>query len=74
MTNTEQKKSSNKTMIIAIAVIAVAAGSIGIYAMSEQNTVTSQDAKELISDIKTDAENIDPGYGQVTKQEGAYSP
>ena len=39
-------------MIVAIAIIAVAAGGIGIFAMSDQNTVTSQDAKELISDIK----------------------
>lgn len=72
MTGTEQKKSSNKIMIIVIVVIAVAG--IGIFAMSEQNTVTTQDAKDLVSDIKTDAENIDPGYGQVTKQDGAYSP
>ncbi|MHA7647426.1 hypothetical protein [Nitrosopumilus sp. S4] len=57
-----------------IAVIAVAAGGIGIYAMSDQNVVTEQDAKDLVSEIKTDVENIDPGYGQVTKQEGAYSP
>lgn len=74
MTSTEQKKSSNKIMIIVIAVIAVAAGGIGIYAISDQNTVTGQDAKDLISDIKTDVENVDPGYGQVTKQDGAYSP
>lgn len=79
MTSTEQKKSSNKTMIIVIAVIAVTAGGIGIYAISDQNTVTSQDAKDLLSDIKTDVENIDLenidlGYGQVTKQDGAYSP
>jgi flagellar basal body-associated protein FliL len=74
MTSAEQKKSSNKTMILVVAVIVVAAGGIGIYAMSNQNIVTSQDAKDLVSDIKTDVENIDPGYGQVTKQEGAYSP
>lgn len=71
MTGTEQKKSSNKIMIIVIVVIAVAG--IGIFTISEQNTVT-KDAKDLISDIKTDAEDIDPGYGQVTKQDGAYSP
>ena len=61
-------------MIIAVAAIAVAAGGIGIYAISDQNIVTSQDATNLVSEIKTDVENIDPGYGQVTKQEGAYSP
>lgn len=61
-------------MIIIIATIAVTAGSIGIYAISDQNTVIGQDAKDLASDIKTDVENIDPGYGQVTKQDGVYSP
>ncbi|MFB5605765.1 MAG: hypothetical protein ACE5RL_07960 [Nitrosarchaeum sp.] len=74
MTSTEQKKSSNKIMIVVIAIIAVAAGGIGMYVILNQNTVTSQDAKDLMSDIKSDVENIDPGYGQLTKQEGAYSP
>ena len=74
MTSTEQKKSSNKIMIIVVAAIAVAAGGIGIYAISNENPVTGQDVKDLVSDVKTDVENIDPGYGQVTKQEGAYSP
>jgi hypothetical protein len=74
MTSTEQNTSSNKILIIVVAVIAFAAGGVGVYAISEQNIVTSQDVKELISDVNTDVENIDPGYGQVTKQDGSYFP
>ncbi|QUC65167.1 hypothetical protein NsoK4_02590 [Nitrosopumilus sp. K4] len=74
MTSTEQKKSPNKIMILVVAVMAITGVGIGMYMMSDQNTVTGQDAEDLISDIKTDIENIDPGYGQVTKQDGAYSP
>lgn len=54
----------------------VIAGSLGAYAMSQLDTnmPSSQDAKEIVSDIKDGISEADSGYGQVTKQEGAYSP
>ena len=67
---------NNYVIVGIIAAVIVSVGAVGAYAMSQTDTdiPSSQDAKDLISDIKTDVENIDPGYGQVTKQEGAYSP
>lgn len=66
----------NNYVIVGIIAVVVAVGVGGVYAMSQTDTSmpSGQDVEDLASDIKTDVENIDPGYGQVTEKEGSYSP
>ena len=68
----------NKYVLIGAVTAAIVAGSLGTYALSQSDTnlPSSQDAQEIISDVKDDIVDADTdlGYGQVTKEEGAYSP
>ncbi|MCV0372325.1 MAG: hypothetical protein K5793_02055 [Nitrosarchaeum sp.] len=59
-----------------IAVAVIASGVLGAYAIleSEIDIPTPQNTEEIVSDIGEDINNADLGYGQVEKQEGAYSP
>lgn len=63
-------------IVAAVIVTAVTAGSIGIFAMTDAdaNMHVREDTKNLVADMQENAEGIDPGYGQVTQKEGAYSP
>ena len=67
---------NNYVIIGIVAAVAISVGVVGVYAMSQTDLSipSSQDARETVSDLKDDIEDIDPGYGQVTEKEGAYSP
>ena len=68
----------NKYVLIGTIAAAIVTGSLGAYALSQSDTnmPSSQDAQEIISDVKDDIVDADTdlGYGQVTKEEGAYAP
>ena len=68
----------NNYILIGAAVAVVAAVGLGAFAMmqSDTNMPSSQDTKEILSNVKDDVVNADAdlGYGQVTKEEGAYTP
>ena len=66
----------NKPAIIGIAVAVIASGALGAYAFvqSDADMISQQDIKDVVTDIKEDTVNLDPGFGQVEKDEGAYSP
>jgi hypothetical protein len=65
----------NKIVFIGIATAIIVSGIFGAYAMVESDTdMVSQDVKDVVSDIKEDASNLDSGFGQVEKDEGVYSP
>ena len=62
-------------VIIGMVVAIAAAGSFSAYAILESDTeiFASDDIQDLVSDIKEDV-NSDVGFGQVDKNEGAYTP
>ncbi|PIW32946.1 MAG: hypothetical protein COW27_02380 [Nitrosopumilales archaeon CG15_BIG_FIL_POST_REV_8_21_14_020_37_12] len=59
-----------------IAVAVIASGVLGAYAILESDIdiPTPQNAEEIVSEINEGIDNADLGYGQVEKQDGAYSP
>jgi hypothetical protein len=70
-------KNMNKfAVLVGIAAAVIISGALGAYAVFESNAEISlsQDAEEIVSGIKEDVSNAELGYGQVEKQNGAYSP
>ncbi|WP_420545477.1 hypothetical protein [Nitrosopumilus sp.] len=67
---------NNFVLIGIVVAAAIVVGAVGVSAMSQNDmSVPSQNAVEDgLSDVQSGIEDIDPGYGQVTKNEGAYSP
>ena len=62
-------------IIIGMVVAVAAAGSLSAYAILESDTelFAPDDIQDLVSDIKEDV-STDVGFGQVERNEGAYSP
>lgn len=69
--------SMNKlAILLGISVAVIASGTLAAYAFYETDMQIDpqQDVREIVSDIKEDVDDAELGYGQVEKQEGAYSP
>ena len=66
----------NKIVIVGIATAIIISGALGAYAMVESDTdvISQEDVGDIVSDIKEDATDLSPGFGQVEKDDGAYSP
>lgn len=66
----------NAIAITGIIAAIVISGALGAYAMIESDIdmISQHDIKDIAEDIKEDAIEIDPGFGQVEKNEGVYSP
>ena len=54
----------------------IVVGVIGVSVISQNDmSVPNQNAiEDGLSGVQSGIEDIDPGYGQVTKDEGAYAP
>ena len=63
-------------VLVGIAVTVAVTGGLTAYAayQSDDTLPSPSDAKDSITDLTSDLENPDTGYGQLEKQEGAYSP
>ena len=63
-------------VLIGIVVTVAVTGGLAAYAAYESNIMIpfSSDAEDSITEFTDELENSELGYGQLEKQEGAYSP
>jgi hypothetical protein len=63
-------------VLVGIAATITVTGGLAAYAAYESDIVrtTPSDAKDSITEFTDELENSELGYGQLEKQEGAYSP
>ena len=66
----------NKLAMTGIVAAVIVSGALGAYAMVQSDTdiIPQKDVKGVVSDIQEDVTEFDPGFGQIDKDEGAYSP
>ena len=63
-------------VLVGIAATIAVTGGLAAYAAYESDVVMniSSDAKDSVTEFTDEIENSELGYGQLEKQEGAYSP
>jgi len=63
-------------VLVGIAATIAVTGGLAAYAAYESDVTvpTPSDVEDSITEFSDDLENSELGYGQLEKQEGAYSP
>jgi hypothetical protein len=77
LSHNDKIRNMNKLGIIAGIVSAVIiSGAMVAYAgyQADLSVPTNNEIKNSVSNMEEDIDNVDIGYGQVEKSEGAYSP
>lgn len=63
-------------ILVGLGTAVLIAGIMGTFAIQQADTESPnvQKIEETASNIVDDANQLEPGFGQVEKEEGAYSP